>query len=140
MLCFEITETAAVANLHRAQMFMHALKRLGCHFSLDDFGTGLSSFAYLKMFPIDTLKIDGSFVRDINSNVVSQSVVAAISEVARVMKLDTVAEYVEDGEALKLLRDLGVTYGQGFLLGEPKPLTETLDKLTDELAAEQVSV
>ena len=138
-LCFEITETAAVANLQRAQAFMHALKKIGCHFSLDDFGTGLSSFAYLKMFPVDTLKIDGSFVQDITSNVVSQSVVAAISEVARVMKLDTVAEYVEDEAAYNLLQDLGVTYGQGFMLGRPQPLQVTLDSLISSIGAEQVS-
>lgn len=139
MLCFEITETVAVANLQRAQAFMHALKKLGCHFSLDDFGTGLSSFAYLKLFPIDTLKIDGSFVQDIHSNVVSQSVVAAISEVARVMNLDTVAEYVEDEDACDLLRDLGVTYGQGFMLGRPQPLAESLDSLISAIEAEQIS-
>ena len=128
-LCFEITETVAIANLQRAQHFMHSLKKLGCSFSLDDFGTGLSSFAYLKLFPVSTLKIDGSFVRDISTNVVSQSVVAAISEVARVMELDTVAEYVQGEEALELLRDLGVTYGQGFLLGEPEPLQAALGNL-----------
>jgi diguanylate cyclase (GGDEF)-like protein len=139
MICFEITETVAVANLKRAQTFMHTLKKLGCHFSLDDFGTGLSSFAYLKLFPVDTLKIDGSFVQDIHTNVVSQSVVAAISEVARVMNLDTVAEYVEDEEAFKLLRDLGVVYGQGFLLGQPEPLTEQLDALISSVEAEQIS-
>jgi diguanylate cyclase (GGDEF)-like protein len=131
-LCFEITETVAVANLQRAQAFMHTLKKLGCYFSLDDFGTGLSSFAYLKLFPVSTLKIDGSFVRDITSNVVSQSVVAAISEVARVMKLETVAECVPDDEAIELLRDVGVTYGQGFLLGEPQPLHKSLDSLVEE--------
>jgi len=139
MLCFEITETVAVANLQRAQTFMHALKKLGCNFSLDDFGTGLSSFAYLKMFPVDTLKIDGSFVRDLSTNVVSQSVVAAISEVARVMNLETVAEYVQDEDAKSLLSDLGVTYGQGFLLGEPEPLTERLDSLISAVEAEQIS-
>ncbi len=130
MLCFEITETVAIANLQRAQNLMHTLKKLGCYFSLDDFGTGLSSFAYLKLFPVSTLKIDGSFVRDITTNVVSQSVVAAISEVARVMELETVAECVPGDEALDLLHDLGVTYGQGFLLGEPEPLEGALDKLT----------
>ena len=128
-LCFEITETVAIANLQRAQHFMHTLKKHGCLFSLDDFGTGLSSFSYLKLFPISTLKIDGSFVSDITSNVVSQSVVAAISEVARVMELDTVAEYVPDDGAINLLRDLGVTWGQGFMLGEPEPLEATLKRI-----------
>jgi diguanylate cyclase (GGDEF)-like protein len=128
-LCFEITETAAIANLQRAQHFMHTLRKTGCHFSLDDFGTGLSSFAYLKLFPISTLKIDGSFVSDINSNVVSQSVCAAISEVARVMELDTVAECVPDEAAIELLRDIGVTYGQGFSMGELEPIEVTFEKL-----------
>ncbi len=138
MLCFEITETVAIANLQRAQHFMHTLKRLGCHFSLDDFGTGLSSFAYLKLFPVSTLKVDGSFVQDIATNVVSQSVVAAISEVARVMELDTVAEYVEGEEAVNLLRDLGVTYGQGFYLGVPEPLQALLGALDVPKAADVV--
>ncbi|RLA26313.1 MAG: hypothetical protein DRR11_20035 [Gammaproteobacteria bacterium] len=139
-LCFEITETVAIANLQHAQTFMHTLKKLGCYFSLDDFGTGLSSFAYLKLFPVSTLKIDGSFVRDITSNVISQSVVAAISEVARVMKLETVAECVPDDEAIELLRDVGVTYGQGFLLGEPQPLDQTLDSLVEaSLVASEIT-
>lgn len=129
MVCFEITETVAVANLQRAQTFMHTLRRSGCRFSLDDFGTGLSSFAYLKLFPVDTLKIDGSFIRDLASNVVSQSVVAAISEVARVMQLETVAEFVEDDATLELLGKLGITRAQGYLLGEPAPLSERLEGL-----------
>ena len=129
MLSFEVTETVAMANLQRAQKFMHTLRDLGCRFSLDDFGTGLSSFAYLKLFPVDTLKIDGSFVRDITTNVTSQSVVAAIAEVARVMQLESVAEYVQDEAAMGLLKDLGVTWGQGFLLGAPEPLAEKLDTL-----------
>jgi len=131
-LCFEITETVAVAHMQRAQAFMHSLRRLGCRFSLDDFGTGLSSFSYLKLFPVDTLKIDGSFVRDVATNVVSQSVVAALSEVARVMQLETVAEYVQDEQSLELLRSLGVTWGQGYLLGEPARLE---DMLTGERAS-----
>jgi len=139
MLCFEITESVAVAHLQRAQQFMHALRSIGCSFSLDDFGTGLSSFAYLKLFPIDTLKIDGSFIRDMTSNVVSQSVVAAISEVAKVMNLQTVAEYVEDQEALNLLCDLGVHYGQGFLLGRPEPFDDVLDALISADEAKQIS-
>ncbi|MBM4221065.1 MAG: EAL domain-containing protein [Gammaproteobacteria bacterium] len=129
MLCFEITESVAVANLQRAQTFMHTLKRIGCKFSLDDFGTGLSSFAYLKLFPVDTLKIDGSFIRDLSSNVVSQSVVAAISEVARVMQLDSVAEFVQDEATLDLLRKLGITWAQGWLFGQPVPLSERIAAL-----------
>ena len=126
MLCFEITESVAVANLQRAQTFMHTLKRTGCKFSLDDFGTGLSSFAYLKLFPVDTLKIDGSFIRDLSTNVVSQSVVAAISEVARVMQLDSVAEFVQDEATLALLRKLGITWAQGYLFGQPASLSERI--------------
>jgi diguanylate cyclase (GGDEF)-like protein len=129
MLCFEITESVAVANLQRAQNFMHTLKRTGCKFSLDDFGTGLSSFAYLKLFPVDTLKIDGSFIRDLSSNVVSQSVVAAISEVARVMQLDSVAEFVQDEVTVALLRKLGVTWAQGYLFGQPELLSERIAAL-----------
>jgi len=129
MICFEITETVAVANLQRAQAFMHALRKSGCRFSLDDFGTGLSSFAYLKLFPVDTIKIDGSFIRDLTTNVVSQSVVAAISEVARVMQLETVAEFVEDRATLELLGKLGITRAQGYLLGEPQALASRLAEL-----------
>jgi Amt family ammonium transporter len=129
MVCFEITETVAVANLQRAQAFMHTLRRSGCRFSLDDFGTGLSSFAYLKLFPVDTLKIDGSFIRDLTTNVVSQSVVAAISEVARVMQLETVAEFVEDHAVFDLLGKLGITRAQGYLLGEPALLSQRLEAL-----------
>jgi diguanylate cyclase (GGDEF)-like protein len=126
LLCFEITESVAVANMQRAQQLMHGLRRLGCHLSLDDFGTGLSSFAYLKLFPIDTLKIDGSFIRDVARNAVSQSMVAAIAEVARVMQLETVAEFVEDEPTLALVGRLGITWAQGYHLGEPRPLAGVL--------------
>ena len=134
MLCFEITETVAVANLQRAQTFMHTLRKTGCRFSLDDFGTGLSSFAYLKLFPVDTLKIDGSFIRDLTTNVVSQSVVAAVSEVARVMQLETVAEFVGDEATLALLGKLGVTWAQGYLFGEPTLLTERIASVPEKPA------
>jgi diguanylate cyclase (GGDEF)-like protein len=144
MLCFEITETVAVANIQRAQTLMRTLQKMGCQFSLDDFGTGLSSFGYLKLFPVNTLKIDGSFIKDISSNVVSQSVVAAISEVARVMELETVAEYVEDEEALSLLKKLGVTWAQGYLMGVPEPFADQLDSIVTASDAaphvEQISV
>ena len=131
-LSFEITETVAVANLQKAQLFMNVLKELGCHFSLDDFGTGLSSFAYLKLFPVNALKIDGSFVRDITENEVSKSMVAAIAEIARVMNLETVAEFVQDQKSMDLLKDLGVTWAQGYFIGIPRPLAEYLKEIDAE--------
>lgn len=140
ILCFEITESVAVANLQRAQAFMHTLRRTGCSFSLDDFGTGLSSFAYLKLFPVSTLKIDGSFVRDLTTNVVSQSVVAAISEVARVMQLETVAEFVETREGLDLLGKLGISWAQGYLLGEPACLAERVTEVVNTPADKRPAV
>ncbi|MDP6616507.1 MAG: EAL domain-containing protein [Gammaproteobacteria bacterium] len=129
-LCFEITETVAVANLKKAQNFMNVLKEKGCHFSLDDFGTGLSSFAYLKMFPVDKLKIDGSFVQDVCKNDVSRSMVSAIAEIARVMGLETVAEYVEDESTLKAIREMGVNWAQGYHVGEPMRLSYVLGEST----------
>ena len=125
-LCFEITETAAVANMSSAQRFIHALKSLGAIFSLDDFGAGLSSFAYLKSFNVDTLKIDGGFVRDLTSNKVSEAMVVAITHVAQVMQLTTIAEYVEDEAARRQLMEIGVDYAQGYLVGEPRDLAEVL--------------
>jgi Amt family ammonium transporter len=101
---------------------------LGCQFSLDDFGTGMSSFAYLKLFPVDKVKIDGSFVHDICSNDVSRAMVTAITEIARVMRLETVAEYVQDNETLKQLQEIGVDWAQGFYTGAPRPLSELLDE------------
>lgn len=135
LITFEITESVAVARMQQAQAFMHALKKIGCRFSLDDFGTGLSSFGYLKLFPVDTLKIDGSFIRDIASNVVSQSVVAAIAEVARVMQLETVAEYVQDQAALDLLRNLNISYAQGYLVGAAELLDEKIIAVNKTTAA-----
>ncbi len=125
-LGFEITESAAVSNLEKAQAFIDRLAALGCHISLDDFGAGLSSFAYLKNFRVDTLKIDGSFIRDITENRISESMVAAITQVAKVMQLRTVAEYVETEETRRLLSDLGVDYAQGHIVGKPTPLISVL--------------
>ena len=96
----------------------------GCSISLDDFGAGLSSFAYLKNFNVDTLKIDGGFIRDITDNRISESMVAAITQVAKVMELSTVAEYVESEKTRKLIAELGVDYAQGFYPGRPAPLLE----------------
>ena len=122
-ICFEITETAVIANLPKAQTFMDKLKTLGCRFSLDDFGSGLSSFAYLKALPVDFLKIDGVFIRDIASNAINRAMVKAINEVGHVMGIRTVAEYVEDEPTLATVRDLGIDYAQGYAVGELRPLT-----------------
>jgi diguanylate cyclase (GGDEF)-like protein/PAS domain S-box-containing protein len=121
-ICFEITETAVIANLPQAQTFMARLKRLGCRFSLDDFGSGLSSFAYLKALPVDYLKIDGMFIRDIKQNAINYALVKAINEVGHVMGMRTVAEYVEDEETLGLVRRLGVDYAQGHAVGTLRAL------------------
>jgi diguanylate cyclase (GGDEF)-like protein len=134
-LCFEVTESAAVANHQKAQAFINALRERGCRFSLDDFGAGLSSFAYLKNFRVDTLKIDGSFIRDIIDNRISESMVAAITQVAKVMQLETVAEYVESNETMMLLRKLGVTYAQGHAVGKPVDFDDVLVELSGAAAA-----
>ncbi|MDX1517537.1 MAG: EAL domain-containing protein [Woeseiaceae bacterium] len=126
---FEVTESAAVSNFAKAQTFLDALHKRGCRISLDDFGAGLSSFAYLKNFRVDTLKIDGSFIRDITDNRISESMVAAITQVAKVMELDTVAEYVEQEETRDLLKKLGVDYAQGHAVGKPQSLDVVLQTL-----------
>ena len=128
-LCFEVTESAAVSNLAKAQALIDALRERGCRISLDDFGAGLSSFAYLKNFNVDALKIDGSFIRDITDNRISESMVAAITQVAKVMELKTVAEYVETEDTRKLITELGVDFAQGHTIGMPLPLDETLATL-----------
>jgi diguanylate cyclase (GGDEF)-like protein len=134
-LCFEITESAAVSNLDKAQAFIDSLREKGCSISLDDFGAGLSSFAYLKNFNVDTLKIDGGFIRDITENRISESMVAAITQVAEVMELKTVAEYVETDEARELLVSLGVDYAQGHVIGVPVAIDAVLADLTSHLEA-----
>ena len=126
-ICFEITETAVIANLPKAQTFMSRMKVLGCRFSLDDFGSGFSSFGYLKALPVDYLKIDGIFVRDIASNAVNRAMVKAINEIGHVMGIQTVAEYVEDAATLAVVRELGVDYAQGYAVGMLRPLTPGVD-------------
>jgi diguanylate cyclase (GGDEF)-like protein len=130
-LCFEITESAAVSNLKKAQSFIDRLRERGCRISLDDFGAGLSSFAYLKNFNVDTLKIDGGFIRDITDNRISESMVAAITQVAKVMGLKTVAEYVETEETRQLICDLGVDFAQGHIIGKPITLDSVLADLKE---------
>jgi diguanylate cyclase (GGDEF)-like protein len=131
-LCFEVTESAAVSSRDKAGVFIDALRERGCRFSLDDFGAGLSSFAYLKSFNVDVLKIDGSFIRDIANNRISESMVAAITQVAKVMELETVAEYVENEKIRKLVAELGVNYAQGHAIGKPVNLDEVLAELTSQ--------
>jgi len=123
-LCFEITETAAVTNLASAIYFMRELKGRGCKFSLDDFGTGLSSFMYLKTLPVDFLKIDGQFISQISQDAVDRSMVEAISKVGRALGICTVAECVENQQALDELRRIGVDYAQGFFIAPPLPITQ----------------
>ncbi len=121
-LCFEITETAAIGNLAVVNEFIEAMRRFGCRFALDDFGSGLSSFTYLKNLKVDYLKIDGAFVRDIASNPIDRSMVEAIHRIGHQMGLKTVAEYVESDQALALLRQIGVDYVQGNGVHSPEPL------------------
>jgi Amt family ammonium transporter len=118
-VCFEITETAAISNLARVVHFMQALKKLGCKFSLDDFGSGLSSFTYLKNLPVDYLKIDGQFVSNVVDDSVDESMVKAISDVGHAMGIETIAERVETKQVLEKLGALGVGFAQGYYIARP---------------------
>lgn len=121
-LCFEITETAAIGNLGVVNEFIEAMREFGCSFALDDFGSGLSSFIYLKNLKVDFLKIDGAFVRDIANNPVDRSMVEAVHRIGHQMGLKTVAEYVESDEILEILRQIGVDFVQGNAVHSPEPL------------------
>lgn len=125
-ICFEITETAAIGNLDFAKNFMQTLSALGCQFSLDDFGSGLSSFAYLRTLPVNILKIDGQFIHDIETNPINLAMVKSIHEIGCLMGKKTVAEFVENTAILDLLKDLGVHYAQGYGVGYPMPLDQIL--------------
>ncbi len=125
-LCFEITETTAIANLENASRLISELKQLGCKFSLDDFGSGLSSFAYLKNLSVDYLKIDGSFIKDVLSDAADASMVEAINQVGHVMGLKTIAEYVENSEIHQAMQNMGVDFVQGFGIHRPEPLDNLL--------------
>ncbi len=121
-LCFEITETAAVFNLEKASNMIHTLKKLGCRFSLDDFGSGLSSFSYLKSLPVDFLKIDGSFVKDMNTDPMNRAIVEAIHQVGHTLSIRTIAEFVENQDIADMLHDIGVDFAQGYHFSKPEPL------------------
>jgi len=118
-ICFEITETAAVASFSQANRFIQALKELGCKFALDDFGTGLSSFGYLKHFPVDFLKIDGSFVREILRDPIDREMVRSINEIGHLTGKQTIAEFAENAEIIQMLTSLGIDYAQGYGIAQP---------------------
>ncbi len=125
-ICFEITETVAISNLAVAIDFISILKRLGCYFALDDFGSGLSSYGYLKNLPVDYLKIDGMFVKGIASNPIDYAMVKSINEIGHIMGMQTIAEFVENDKIRTLLLEINVNYGQGYSLGKPQPFTDLL--------------
>ena len=120
-ICFEITETAAIAKLDKATHFINELKLLGCLFSLDDFGAGMSSFAYLKHLPVDFLKIDGGFVKDMADDPIDRAMVEAINSIGHVMGKQTIAEFVDSERVIKLLREMGVDFAQGYGVAKPRP-------------------
>ena len=119
-ICFEITETAAIASYAQASRFINALKELGCNFALDDFGTGLSSFGYLKHFPVDILKIDGSFVKEILHDPIDREMVRSINEIGHLTGKQTIAEFAENEEIITMLKGMGVDYAQGYGVSEPQ--------------------
>ncbi len=119
-ICFEITETAAIASFSQANRFIQALKELGCKFALDDFGTGLSSFGYLKHFPVDFLKIDGSFVKEILHDPIDREMVRSINEIGHLTGKRTIAEFAENEEIINMLRSIGVDYAQGYGISMPQ--------------------
>lgn len=125
-ICFEITETAAINNFARAGSFISAVRELGCKLALDDFGSGMSSFAYLKKLPVDFLKIDGMFVKDILEDRIDLAMVRSINEIGHVLNLKTIAEFVENADILEELNVLGVDYAQGYHIAKPSPLKDLI--------------
>ncbi len=122
-LLFEITETVALLNIEKTKQFIYRLQQIGCQFALAAVGTGMASLAYLKELPLNIVKIDGLFVRDLTTNPLSEAIVSAIVHIANVKETQTIAEYVENAGILERLKALGVDYAQGFYLGKPKPIS-----------------
>jgi EAL domain-containing protein (putative c-di-GMP-specific phosphodiesterase class I) len=133
---FEITETAAIENLAAAEDFITALKDIGCQFALDDFGSGFSSFAYLKHLPVDKLKIDGAFVKGMAHSSVDQAMVESMNQVAHALGKVTVAECVENEATLLLLKEMGIDLVQGHLLGRPGDIPARADRVRTIALAE----
>lgn len=125
--CFEITETAAITNMERATQFIHDMKKTGCTFALDDFGSGFSSFNYLRELPVDYLKIDGIFVKNMHEDSISHAMVEAINSLGHFIGIQTIAEFVANEAIISKLREIGVNYAQGFHVGRPAPLEELLE-------------
>ncbi len=125
-ICFEITETAAIASYSQANRFINSLQELGCKFALDDFGTGLSSFGYLKHFPVNFLKIDGSFVKEILHDPIDREMVRSINEIGHLTGKQTIAEFAENTEIITMLRGMGVDYAQGYGVEEPRRLIQAV--------------
>ena len=139
MLCFEITEQVAVEDITMINALMVSLKALGCKFSLDDFGTGVSSYGYLRSLDVDYLKIDGSFVKNIVNDEVAKTMVQSINQVGHTMNLKVIAEYVENKEIIHLLREMGVDYGQGYEIARPGPLETVIrNHMINETSASKV--
>ena len=128
MIKFEITETAAISNLRNATLFIKTLSEFGCQFALDDFGSGLSSFAYLKNLPVCTLKIDGMFVKDILNDPIDEAMVKSINDIGHVMGMKTIAEFVENDAIRQRLQDMGVDFAQGYGIGKPAPINDILQR------------
>jgi diguanylate cyclase (GGDEF)-like protein len=129
--CFEITETSAIANIELARKKIMGIRQLGCRVSLDDFGTGMSSYSYLKELPVDYLKIDGVFVKNIESDVVDHAFVKSITDIANVMEISTVAEWVENENIVGTLKNIGVDYAQGFGISKPMSYSALIDNRTE---------
>jgi len=131
-LCFEITETGIISNLPQVQHFISYFSEQGVHFSLDDFGSGMSSFGYLNQLPVTYLKIDGGFVKDIVSNPVMREMVATMNRIGQLTNKQVIAEYIETPEAVEILQEIGVNYGQGYYFSKPRPAMDficTKDKV-----------
>ncbi len=139
-LGFEITETSLVKEIQQAKMFINEIRQLGSKFYLDDFGSGYASYSYLRELPVDVIKIDGVFIKDMVTDSSSYAMVKSITEIAHYMDKKVVAEYVESNEIIMSLRGLGVDYGQGYAIGKPIPLDSTLDNTQAPVAAPNTAV